>query len=40
MIPWIGIVVRDQIVREGRTGAGQWVKRNQSGFGIVFEVLR
>jgi len=38
--PWIRTVIRVQVVREGRIGAAEWVKRNQNGFGIVFEALR
>jgi len=39
--PWMRTVISVEVgVREGRTGAAEWIKKNQSGFGIFFEALR
>jgi hypothetical protein len=38
--PMIGTMIGVEGVREGRTGAAKWVKRNQNGFGIAFEGLQ
>jgi hypothetical protein len=35
--PWIRIGIGVQVVREGRTGAAEWIRKNQSGIEIGFE---
>ena len=37
--PMIGTMIGVEGVREGRTGAAEWIKKNQSGFEIFFEAL-